>query len=68
MDICDALDMISDNARREQDDRKKQWLDKVEQLEKIAVIFEDNKDPLTALELRRSANALRGLGTLRNLS
>ena len=61
MDICDALVMISANAKRLEDERKEKRLDKIEALESIASLFEDNKDPLTAMELRRAAKALRNI-------
>jgi hypothetical protein len=65
--IVNVLEEIEEIAVKEQAEAKKKWLDKIEVLEEVAKLFDDNKDPLTAMELRRAAGSLKALSIIRNL-
>ena len=65
-DIVDVLQKISAMDKERKAEAKRKWLDKIAVLEEVAVLFEDHKDPLTAMELRRSAQNLKSLSIINN--
>lgn len=65
-DIVDVLETISAMDEERKAEAKRKWLDKIDVLEEVAVLFEDYKDPLTAMELRRSAQNLKSLSIINN--
>ena len=65
--IVNVLEEIEEIAVKEKTEAKKKWLDKIEMLEEVAKLFEDNKDPLTAMELRRASSNLKAISIIRNL-
>ena len=65
-DIVDVLEKISAMDEERKAESKRKWLDKIDVLEEVAVLFEDHKDPLTAMELRRSAQNLKSLSIIKN--
>lgn len=65
-DIVDVLEKISAMDEERKAESKRKWLDKIDVLEEVAVLFEDHKDPLTAMELRRSAQNLKALSIINN--
>ena len=65
-DIVDVLEKISAMDEERKAESKRKWLDKIDVLEEVAVLFDDHKDPLTAMELRRSAQNLKSLSIIKN--
>lgn len=65
-DIVDVLNDIANMQDKQKNEAKKKWLDKIAVLEEVAVLFEDHKDSLTAMELRRSAQNLKSLSIIKN--
>ena len=65
-DIVDVLNNIAEFHGKTKEEAKKKWLDKIDVLEKVAVLFDDNKDPLTAMEVRRAAGSLKALSIIKN--
>ena len=65
-DIVDVLEKISTMDEERKAESKRKWLDKIDVLEEVAVLFDDHKDPLTAMELRRSAQNLKSLSIINN--
>ena len=65
-DIVDVLEKISAMDEERKAESKRKWLDKIDVLEEVAVLFDDHKDPLTAMELRRSAQNLKSLSIINN--
>lgn len=65
-DIVDVLNNIAEFHGKQEEEAKKKWLDKIDVLEKVAVLFDDNKDPLTAMEVRRAASSLKALSIIKN--
>jgi hypothetical protein len=64
--IVNVLEEIEEIAVKEQTEAQNKWLDKIEVLEEVAKLFDENKDPLTAMELRRAASSLKALSIIRN--
>ena len=65
-DIVDVLKDIAECHELADKALKKQYNDKIDVLEKVAVLFEDHKDPLTAMELRRAAQNLKSYSIINN--
>lgn len=65
-DIIDVLSEIAECHELADKALKKQYDDKIDVLEKVAVLFDDNKDPLTAMEVRRAASNLKALSIIKN--
>jgi len=63
--IVNVLEEIEEIALKEQTEAQNKWLDKIEVLEEVAKLFDDNKDPLTAMELRRASSNLKALSITR---
>jgi len=65
-DIVNVLNEIAECHKLADKALEAQYNDKINVLEKVAVLFDDNKDPLTAMEVRRAASSLKALSIIRN--
>ena len=65
-DIVDVLKDIAECHELADKALEAQYNKKIDVLEKVAVLFDDNKDPLTAMEVRRAASSLKALSIIKN--
>ena len=65
-DIVDVLEDIAKIHDEKKNEAKKKFLDKIAVLEEVAVLFEDHKDSLTAMEIRRAAQNLKSYSIIKN--